>query len=296
MRLIELKEAIDKANNAFDFTTDNGNGIYYIKNLVKTKVAILDLYKVKFFTEEQRKTLSPIVNSMGTTITFTDHTAYTYLVSSLNHLKYTITQLYDWFQKFIPEPSEEDIQSTVNIKLPNIQGFRELETISKLLSGPFSAAVNLAEGGKIQIKQFDHGSFWIVLFVGSPIAVSLIAGIAWSAAVVSKKWKEVKIAEEMARRAQLQNDAIAKLVEYQEKEIKTLAEAEANALEQKCFTNNDKERVATIREAIRDVSELVIKGVQIQPALCAPENVANLFPDYYKLPFIDSKIKKLSGE
>ena len=100
----------------------------------------------------------------------------------------------------------------------------------------------------------------------------------------------------MARRAQLQNDAIAKLVEYQEKEIKTLAEAEANALEQKCFTNNDKERVATIREAIRDVSELVIKGVQIQPALCAPENVANLFPDYYKLPFIDSKIKKLSGE
>lgn len=296
MRLIELKEAIDKANNCIDFTTDSGSGVYYINNIAKTKSAILELYRVKFFTEEQRKTLLPVVNSMGATITFTDNRTFNHLVSSLHNIKYTITQLYDWFQKFIPETSEEDIQSTVNIKLPNIQGFKELETISKLLSGPFSAAVNLTEGGKIQIKQFDHGSFWIVLFVGSPIAVSLIAGIAWSAAVVSKKWKEVKLAEEMVRRAQLQNDEIAKLIEYQEKEIRSLAEAEASALEQKCFTDNDKERVATIREAIKDVSELIIKGVEIQPALCAPENVTNLFPDYYKLPFIDSKIKKISGE
>ena len=296
MRLIELKEAIDKANNCFDFTTGSGGGVFYIKNVAKTRYAILELYKVKFFTKEQRNTLLPIIDSMGTTITFNDHPEFNYLVNSLNHIKYTIAQLYDWFQKFIPEPSEEDIQSTVNIKIPNIQGFKELETISKLLSGPFSAAVNLAKGGKIQIKQFDHGSFWIVLFVGSPIAVSLIAGIAWSAAVVSKKWKEVKIIEEAARRAQLQNDAIEQLVKYQDKEIKSLAEVEANALEQKCFTDNDKERVATIREAIKDVSELIIKGVEIQPALCAPENVANLFPDYYKLPFIDSNIKKLSGK
>lgn len=290
MRLLVLKRAIDKAQQTFSFETYNSNGVYYIKNITGAKSAVLDLYHADFFNEKEIDILSPIINSMGDTISFSNHTTYNDLVRLLNNIKYSIGFMNNWFQKNMPT-NEDD--TTINIKLPQIQNFADLEFISKKLEGCFTSVVSEIEGGKIEIKQFDHGSFWIVVSVGVPAALFFVASLLWSAAVVSKKMSEAKMAKKEVERAGLQNAAIQQLVEFQKRELNELAMMEANALENKYFSKQDNERAQRIREAIKDISELLVKGVQIQSALSAPESVSNLFPNYKNLSLIESKIHKL---
>lgn len=292
MRLIELKRAIDKSHQLFNYKLDNANGYYYVSNVINLKSAILELYSIKFFNEDERRILLPIVNSMGDRISYNDPNLYNTLAKLLSGIKWTIGFLYDWFQIYMPD-SFDDGDSIINIKLPEIQNFSDLEFISKKLDGSFTTVINEISGSKIQIKQFDHGSFWIILSVGVPLAVSVIAGIAWSAAVVAKKWNEAMMARKEVEKAGLQNEAIEQLVAYQKMEMNNLATAEAENIENKCFSEHDNERVQRIREAIKDISELIIKGVQIQSALSAPEEVSNLFPNYNMLSFIESTIKKI---
>jgi hypothetical protein len=42
---------------------------------------------------------------------------------------------------------------------------------------------------------------------------------------------------------------------------------------------------------IKDLAGLIEKGAEIHPALTAPEDVKNLFPDFTKLELIESKQK-----
>lgn len=284
MRLLELKKSIDFASQNFQYKESNSNGIYYITDVNKVKLGLLELKKVNFLNEKYIKILSPIFDSVGTSISYSDINLYRQITSTLKIISHTIEFLNYWFKLSMPE-EEENI---VNIKLPEISNFSELEFISKKLEGNFSRVVSEIDGGKVEIKQFDHGSFWIVLAVGVPAAVFLIASIAWSAAVVAKKMNECKITCAEVKKANLQVEAIQQLVDYQKRMINELAMREAESIENKCFPNNDNERSQRIREAIKDTAELLIKGVQIQSALSAPENVSNLFPDYKKLPFIES--------
>lgn len=292
MRLILLREAISIAYNTFDYKSYNSNGSYYIEQVNKAKSGILKLLSVDFFNEQDLILLDPIINSTGIKISYTDGTLWEKTTGLLKGISYTLRLLNDWFSKFMPQ--EQDPDNIINIKLPQIQEFKDLENISKKLSGPFSIILREVEGGQVEIKQFDHGSFWIVVGVGSISAVTLVGAIAWSAAVIAKKWNELNISIEVARTAKLKNDAIEELVKYQRNTINELAQQEAAFIANKCFSEEDSEKNARLREALKDVSELLVKGVEIQPALCAPESVSNLFPNYKTLPFIESKISKLT--
>jgi hypothetical protein len=44
------------------------------------------------------------------------------------------------------------------------------------------------------------------------------------------------------------------------------------------------------------MSELIQKGVEIQPSLHTPENVSNLFPNYKLLNLIESKTKQIENK
>lgn len=292
MRLLALKRAIEKAQQVFNFETYNSSGMYYIKNVAEVKSAVLELLHAHFFNEKEIDMLSPIINSMGDVISFSNNSTYNDLVRLLGHIKYSIEFMNEWFQKNMPSNEDEPI---INIKLPQIQNFSDLSFIADKLEGRFTSVVNEIEGGKVEIKQFDHGSFWIVVAVGTPVALAFIAGMAWSAAVVYKKMKEAEMAKREVERAGLQNEAIKQLVDFQKREINELAMVEANALENKFFSQQDNERAQRIRESIKDISELLIKGVQIQSALSAPESVSNLFPNYKNLSLVESNIKKIAN-
>lgn len=49
------------------------------------------------------------------------------------------------------------------------------------------------------------------------------------------------------------------------------------------------------KNSLYNISELILKGTEIHPALSVPEDVENLFPNYTTLSFIESKTKKLAS-
>ena len=72
-----------------------------------------------------------------------------------------------------------------------------------------------------------------------------------------------------------------------------MIQAEAEHIQSEHFKNNAPENLKRIKNSISIFAELIGKGAEIQPALVAPENVANLFPDPTNLIGLESKIKKI---
>jgi len=70
---------------------------------------------------------------------------------------------------------------------------------------------------------------------------------------------------------------------------------EAKYVYEQHFKEEDCEKIERIKLAITQFTELITKGVEIQPSLLVPENVNNLFPDMKNLPSIVSKIKQIEG-
>lgn len=61
------------------------------------------------------------------------------------------------------------------------------------------------------------------------------------------------------------------------------------------FHENTPENIERIKNSITTFADLIGKGAEIHPALVAPENVSNLFPDPTKLIGVESKIKRLAN-
>jgi hypothetical protein len=150
-------------------------------------------------------------------------------------------------------------------------------------------------GGKMEIRSLDKGSVWLHLFVGSVQAVGFVGSIAWSAAVVYKKFQEGRLVEQHVEALKIKNEALKQIQEAQEKLLKDVVEAEAKHLEKEIFGDEENpDRLERIKHAIRLMQELLEKGAEVHPALMAPENVKNLFPDFKKLGSVESKIKQIA--
>lgn len=286
MRLIDIKRSINIAKENFDVNYSNGNNVFYINGISRLKVCLQELIKCGFlpvnneFIDEVFITNANSLSSDGTT--------YNARVKFLDYVGFLVENLYSWINSYVPYDQEEDV---VNIKMPNSKTFDELTKVSKELHFAFSPVVNDYEGGKIEIVQFDHGSFWCIVKVGT--AALLVAGLVWSGAVVAKKIIECRSSYEVFKNVQLRNDMIKELKDLAESEVKLVVAQEAEMIQNEHFNKEDNEQLERIKNSIYNISELILKGTEIQPSLSAPEEVENLFPDFNKLPLIESKVKRL---
>jgi hypothetical protein len=149
-------------------------------------------------------------------------------------------------------------------------------------------------GGSFKVVRWESGSLWIHVLVGTASAVTIIAGAAWSAAVVAKKWMEVRIFLQHAEGLTIKNDSLEDLRDAQKKMLDELVSSEAKALADKHFdSSSDPEIVERVRYAIATFSELIRRGGEVAPSLNAPEQVENLFPNYKNLPSIQSQIPQI---
>ena len=136
MRLIDIKQCINIAFDNLDFkVSEIGGGnskIYDIVNAVNTDSLTY-----------------PSSNYIGD-----------YIVK----ISYLVKLLHYWINEFLPVEQDDE---TVNIKLPKINNFDVLNKVANELRLAFSSVISEYEGGKIEIVQFDHGSFWCVIKVGT---------------------------------------------------------------------------------------------------------------------------------
>lgn len=285
MRLTELRRRIDIAADKFEFKYRAQGNSCIIDNIQNLKIAVNELIKIgllekKGFWEE---------------VLFSDYVSiqkgpaeFNLILQEAGTLTKSISMLKHWATQNIPLDEEPDY---VNIKLPKIKDFDQLSKVSDQLRLAFSQVVCEYEGGQLEIVRFEQGSLWVVVEVGT--AAMLVAGLVWSGAVISKKILECRHSYEVYRNASARNDLLKELQKLAEVQVNNMIELEAKALQDEHFGKENAEQLERIKNSIRNISDLILKGTEIQPALAAPENVQNLFPDFTKLPLIESKVKKL---
>lgn len=189
---------------------------------------------------------------------------------------------------------EREDDSTIYIQMPKIKDLEDLSKKSKILHTAISQSIlNPNIKGSIKVKSYDMGSLWIIITVGSVVAVKLIAGIVWAAAVIRKKKKEFKQFEQHVKGLELKSESLEELKQAQKKQLELSLNAEADNLVSQFYKWKEAETTERIKYSIKLISDLMDKGVEIHPALTAPKEVGNLFPDYKNLGLIESRIQEL---
>jgi hypothetical protein len=213
------------------------------------------------------------------------------IMSNLTLLKTLIQNFLNVLLKTVPEETEESI----NIKLPEVKDFEELSKVSRDIHLCLTQViVNKEINGETKIVSVENGSIWFNVFVGLN-AVAVVASLVWSAAVIYKKILEGKLLEQQVRGLNVKNDSLEDILNAQKAETAILIQAEANHIYSEHFKENEPENIERIKNSITTFADLIGRGAEIHPALVAPENVANLFPNPTNLINIESKIKKLTS-
>jgi hypothetical protein len=210
--------------------------------------------------------------------------------NELTFLKTLIQNFLNILLRTIPEENS----NSINIKLPEVSDFDDLSKVSREIHLALTQVIlNDEINGETKIVSVENGSIWFNVFVGIT-ALPVVASLAWSAAVIYKKIQEGKLLEQQVRGLKVKNDSLEDILKAQRAETELMIQAEAEHINSEHFKENAPENIERIKNSISTLADLIGKGAEIHPALVAPENVSNLFPDPTKLMNVESKIKKLT--
>ena len=191
----------------------------------------------------------------------------------------------------LPAPADNQ----VFVRLSHVENLTELSRQIEILEKALSQTILDSKlGGKLEVASVDNGSVWLLLIVGTPAAVTFIGGLAWAAAVVFKKAQEGLLVQQHVGSLKIKNEALDQIREAQGKLLNEMVEAEARHLDKETYGEDESpERLKRIQFAIESLQTLIEKGAEIHPALNAPEQVSNLFPNFKNLGLVESKIKQI---
>lgn len=216
------------------------------------------------------------------------------LVKDIDSLRYDVSIILSAIEQQIPDEDSDSI----NIKMP--KEVNDLASLSKVcveFDKIFNQLfVNDTINGQQKIVSVENGSIWINLLIGNA-ATRLIGKVTWAAAVIFNKITEVRANQEFNRGLKLKNDALDEIIKLHKLHIDQLIAAEAELIANEEFANNvDKnEYIQRLKMSIKELSDLIFRGAEIRPAISAPEQVSNLFPEFPKLIGVSSKIKEIES-
>lgn len=266
------------------------NPLYQITNLKELRDVINELFSLNLFTDTVNLLLDSAIYTTSNDSIRIQSTENLTITSQLNLLKILIENFNKTLMNSVPEESTDSI----NIKLPPINDFDELSKVSREIHiGLTQVIFNDEVEGQTRIMSVENGSIWLNVLVGTT-AVTVIASLVWSAAVIYKKIQEGKLLEEQIRGLKVKNESLEDILKAQKAETSLMIQAEAEHVNSEHFKINAPENIEKIKNSISIFAELIGKGAEIQPALVAPENVSNLFPDPTNLIGLESKIKRIA--
>lgn len=213
------------------------------------------------------------------------------LNSRLTVLKIVINNLLT----ILDETTPAENSNSINIKLPPVKDFDDLANVSKEFHLALTQVLYIDEiNGETKIESVDNGSIWINVLVGAA-GLAVVASLVWSAAVVYKKILEGKLLAEQVRSLKIKNDSLEDILKAQKEATSALIQAEAEHIQSEHFQEKIPENLERIKNSIKLFADIIDRGAEIHPAIVAPEQVSNLFPDMKNVVGIESKIKKLQA-
>ena len=295
MKLKDLKTILSKASEKLVYTQaqqTSGNREYVkFSDLRKFRQGITILEKSGLFGKEIKQISNSTIFTTTSDTIRVEMQEGTRLIQSLDNLKLLVDSISNTLINVVGEVKE----NTVSIKLPRIKDFEDLAKASEAFHKVINQAiVNEQINGRVEIENVENGSIWFDIYVGSAIAVTLIGGLAWAAAVIFKKIQEGRIIVEHVKSLKVKSESLKEIKDKQKEALTMLIDAEAQNLYNENFEGADSEQIERLKHSIKLLADLIDKGAEIHPALNQPEKVTNLFPDMKNLLSLESKIKKLN--
>lgn len=288
-----LKKQLQDILKRFEWeTSPYGNtGLTNISGLQTTRQVLNDIETLNIFETVIASLKNTVILTSSDDSMNVQRDEAQNIVNLLTLLKTLILNFLDVLKKSVPE---ENVDS-INIKLPPINDFDELSKVSREIHlGLTQVIINEEINGQTKIVSVENGSIWLNVLVGAT-AVTVIASLVWSSAVIYKKILEGKLLAEHIRGLKVKNESLEDILKAQKADTDLMIQAEAEYISSEHFSENLPENIERIKKSITTFANLIEKGAEIHPALIAPENVSNLFPDPSKMVGLESKIKRLAN-
>jgi hypothetical protein len=292
MTLREIRVALDKIDLSTPLLTSEPSPIansLRIRNLNVFRTRFLSLDSIPFFSKEKQLVKSSFLFQSVSDLL--DHNASQVQEMSriLESVRLGAEALKGALASILPAPDE----TTIIVKLPEAKDLEEIIGFLSTLQRALAAnVINSKINGQVAVKSWQPGSLWLDIYLGSAAAITLVGGMVWSAAVIRKKQTEVKVLEKIVDSMEIKNQMLDGIRKGVEDHIQMVVESEAVNLAAHNFDKSDnREQIERLKMGIKDLAGLIEKGAEIHPALTAPEDVKNLFPDFTKLELIESKQK-----
>lgn len=294
MRLREIQKIIaDNINKISVSVAGGNNNQFQVSKILDAKQGILNLIPLNLFEQEITALRQTNFFSYTTESVQTTQQEYQAIQNNITSIRKKAEQLLSSLNESLRSGQLEE--NSISIKISNqltLDGLSDiLEKLKKVISLPLS---EYEQGGEAKITNFDNGTFWIDILLPTSGCVTLIGSIAWAGAVIYKKYQEAFAFKQYADTLKIQKEYLEELKEAAQKKINLDIEAEAKLIQNEFYKSEDLEQLARLKLSIKEYSELILKGIEIQPSIAASEQVSNLFPNYKALELIDSKVKQIT--
>jgi hypothetical protein len=294
MRLRDMQKIIGKVEvDKLYLDHEHYNDKYYFSNLSMYKSTLTKVSEIEIFsTDINIIKNSPLFETTLNSCEMEEKSGEHVKIAAFN--VYNSTRL---LQRMLETILPVQDEAQISVKMPESTNLEDFIAEMNKLNTAISQVVHNKEiNGQVIIKNWEPGSFWMDLFLGTKEAVFLIASIAWASVVINNKIKEGKMLDEKLRGIKIENDHLEHVADKHKIIIDELLEAEANNILHKDFDSENHDMLARIKNSINIFTEMLSDGLEVHSALEGKDNVKEIFPDYKKMEFVESKIKLLDSE
>ncbi len=288
MRISEINSILKENISSLTISTkktDQKN--YRITGLKKLLKAVSGLRSTGLFIEETEVVFSYLNNYQAdyndsVILNEKDHQEFQKKIGILNSV---FTQSRRTTNELCRLNASSDISTSINIKLPDSYDLKKTGSYLVDLNLHLSQLlVNKYLNGDLKLTNFDRGSFWIEVALGSPAALSFFISLInyiYKCREREIDIKAQKIAlEDMISEKKLRVQLRASL----SKKIKNENEEDfMNLLVKYGIEANDNEYISRINNSTEKITEMLKDGLQVHPILEKTSKANDKLPDQTRL-------------
>jgi len=291
MRLSEIYSYI----NMLDVSTTT---IRYVNNTTlsninnfKKLLEEIEVYNLDFYKDEVKLLKSSkLYSSTLDVFNFNDPSVQSEVYNNARYISDSIKSLQIVLRRIVPASTETDFL----IKFPKPNSFEvllhDMGEIQKHISViVFDGSID----STMEIHNWEYGSYWINLTLGSLLAVQILGSVTWSAAYISTQINKQKEQELYLRQMEARTEMIEEMQKTHKEYLNRLIDKEVKHISKEHFDNEDNQRDKKIKNTVKLFADIILRGGEFQPSLISSQDIKDSYPDFNLIETIESKVKQL---
>ncbi len=284
MRLRLIHSVLDAVTEDLSVRQVASGNNYRLEGLQSALAAVRQLRDTGVLQKEIQRVLSvtQVVAAGQDTLLFDSQTAHDFN-SALGDLRGRAGLLKEVLSDFLGDEREDLVAFGLPADL-NLGGIANtMKHLEKLLEQAF---VNSTVGGEVRFLDFDRGSPWLEVGLGSTLAVNLLGMMMRLIHEHRARKQEHQAKQLMIQDLKISAEAREEMARALENELNSQMDEGLSGLLGKIKEDKDEEPEPEQRErfkfAIQELIALSERGLQVHPALLTPRETQLLFPDAAK--------------